>query len=118
MNETQRTKVCVSFISLFEGHDYNLPAESRLPGLLNALKGIDVSVSCEAVRYEASPQSRALEHTAGRVFGKVMESLGALLEEVGSRGGGTFVLWVEPLPAEFSELVGLCLVACHVFPLS
>lgn len=67
----------------------SLPAEPRLPGLLNALKGIDVSMSCEAVGYEAFPQTRALEHTPGRVFGEVKEPLGALLEEVGFQGGGT-----------------------------
>jgi hypothetical protein len=100
MNKPQRTKVCVSFITVFEGHDFHIdnhskqprilcPQSQGSPGLSNVLKGIDVSVSCGAVGYEAFPQAHALEQTAGRIFGEVMEPLGALLEEAGFQGGGT-----------------------------
>lgn len=95
MNEPQKTKV--SFISFCEGHDCNVDYHSKQvrilpagsPGLLNALKGIDISMSCGAIGYEAVPWAHALEHTAGRGFGEVMEPLGLLLEEVGSQGGRT-----------------------------
>lgn len=46
-------------------------------------------MSFEAVGYKLFPQAHAWGRTAGRVFGEVMEPLGALLEEARSQGGGT-----------------------------
>lgn len=98
MNEPQRTKrshsypfvrVTTVMLIITANRSGSCLQSQGSPGLLNALKGIDISMSCETIGYEAVPWAHALEHTAGRGLGELMEPLGPLLEEVGSQGGRT-----------------------------